>query len=267
MFPTLAATGSADLIPAWLDALAVLVGSFSGVLVARERRLDVVGYVALSILGGLGGGLVRDTMMQCGDVYMLSSPYAIPMSVAAGIVGLIFSDTLVRHPNLFEWVDIVSVGLFVVAGADKAIRYGLGPWAVVLMGTLTGVGGGMMRDVFLGDIPRIFRQSNLYAICAVAGSAGYLLLVSILGVGRPFAALACVVVVVGLRRLSLRFNLVSPAEEDIAPRVRSGASELARRAQARGTGESQRYLDRFGRDQHGKRPEETDETDGTPRRQ
>ena len=246
---------SPDLIPAWLDAAAVLVGALSGVFVARERQLDVVGYVALSILGGLGGGLVRDTIMQCGDVYMLSSPYAIPMAVIAGIVGFLFPNELTRHPNLYEWVDIVSVALFVVAGTDKAIRYDLGPWAVVLLGTITGVGGGMMRDVFLGDVPRIFQRSNLYAICAVAGSLGYLLLEAVIPMGRPVAALVSVFLVVALRRISLRYNVLSPADGDIAPRVKDSARGLAERAQARGTQESQYYLERFGRDQHGHRPE------------
>ena len=250
---------SPDLIPAWLDAAAVLVGALSGVFVARERRLDVVGYVALSILGGLGGGLVRDTIMQCGDVYMLSSPYAIPMAVIAGIVGFLFPNELMRHPNLYEWVDIVSVALFVVAGSDKAIRYDLGPWAVVLMGTVTGVGGGMMRDVFLGDTPRIFQRSNLYAICAVAGSLGYLLLEEVVPIGRPLAALVSVLLVVGLRRISLRYNVLSPADGDIAPRVRSGARNLAESAQARGEQESQHYLERYGRDQHGHREDAVDE--------
>jgi len=250
---------SPDLIPAWLDAAAVLVGALSGVFVARERRLDVVGYVALSILGGLGGGLVRDTIMQCGDVYMLSSPYAIPMAVVAGIAGFLFPNELTRHPNLYEWVDIVSVALFVVAGSDKAIRYGLGPWAVVLMGTVTGVGGGMMRDVFLGDTPRIFQRSNLYAICAVAGSLGYLLLEAVIPIGRPLAALVSVLLVVGLRRISLRYNVLSPADGDIAPRVRSGARNLAESAQARGEQESQHYLERYGRDQHGHREDAVDE--------
>lgn len=250
---------SPDLIPAWLDAAAVLVGALSGVFVARERRLDVVGYVALSILGGLGGGLVRDTIMQCGDVYMLSSPYAIPMAVVAGIAGFLFPNELTRHPNLYEWVDIVSVALFVVAGSDKAIRYGLGPWAVVLMGTVTGVGGGMMRDVFLGDTPRIFQRSNLYAICAVAGSLGYLLLEAVVPIGRPLAALVSVLLVVGLRRISLRYNVLSPADGDIAPRVRSGARNLAESALARGEQESQHYLERYGRDRHGHREDAVDE--------
>lgn len=256
---------SPDLIPAWLDAAAVLVGALSGVFVARERQLDVVGYVALSILGGLGGGLVRDTIMQCGDVYMLSSPYAIPMAVAAGVAGFLFPNELARHPNLYEWVDIVSVALFVVAGSDKAIRHGLGPWAVVLMGTVTGVGGGMMRDVFLGDTPRIFQRSNLYAICAVAGSLGYLLLEVVVPAGRPLAALVSVLLVVGLRRISLRYNVLSPVDGDIAPRVKDGARGLAERAQARGTDESQRYIERYGRDHHGHETDRRDERHRTPR--
>ena len=230
---------SVDLIPAWLDAAAVLVGAFSGALAARERHLDIVGYIALSIICGLGGGLVRDTIMQCGDVYMLSSPYAIPMAVMASVIVLLTPETLDRHPDALEWVDIISVALFVMAGTDKAIRYELNPWAVVLMGTVTGVGGGMMRDVFMGETPKIFQRSNLYALCAVAGAVVYQLLESVLVTGRPVAALACILLVVGLRRISLRFNVLSPSDEELAPMVKDRARNLVDMAQERGRSESE----------------------------
>ena len=74
---------AAAAIPAWLDITAVVVGAISGILVARERRLDLIGYIALAMFGGLGGGLVRDVVMQRGSVYMLNSPYAILATVSA----------------------------------------------------------------------------------------------------------------------------------------------------------------------------------------
>ena len=164
---------SAVSIPVWLDLAAVVVGSASGLLVAQDRKLDLVGHIVLAMLGGLGGGLIRDIIMQRGGVYMISSEMAIPVTVLAGLVGFLFPGIFRKVPNLLEWVDIISVGLFVAAGTDKAVIYSLSPWAAVLMGTATGVGGGMMRDIFLGDTPRIFQRSNLYAICAVAGSVVY----------------------------------------------------------------------------------------------
>ncbi|MCI6273186.1 MAG: TRIC cation channel family protein [Coriobacteriaceae bacterium] len=216
-------------LPAWLDLLSVMVGAVSGILVARERRLDMVGFVGLAMLCGLGGGLVRDMIMQVGDVYMLKSLYAIPSTVGIGIAGFYFPTPFGRFPSILEWTDITAVGLFALMGTDKAIVYGTLPCSAILMGTLTGIGGGMLRDVFLGDVPRIFRPSNYYALCAVAGSTVYYALVMFAWLGKPWAAVACLVATVGLRRWSLHFNVVSQADVDLTPRVTGGVRRITRR--------------------------------------
>lgn len=224
MIPDLIATNSPDVvsvaIPTWIDYSAVVVGSVSGLLVAQERKLDLVGHVGLAILCGLGGGLIRDTIMQVGDVYMLNSPWPIMASLAASLVGFFFPGILTHWPDAVEWVDIVAVALFAVAGTDKAIMHGLNPAAVLLMGTMTAVGGGMLRDVFLGDVPRIFQRSNFYAICAIAGSAAYWLVVTYVHLDKTWATLVCLVVTVGLRRWSLRYNVYSPADVNLTPQVK-----------------------------------------------
>lgn len=214
-------------VPVWLDLLAVVVGSLSGLLYAREHHLDLVGFVGMAIICGLGGGLVRDTIMQVGDVYMLKSRWAIVVAVATGVVGFLFPTSISAYPHLLEWVDILSVGLFAAAGADKALLYQLYPVPIIMMGAITGVGGGMMRDTFLGEVPNIFKPSNWYALCAIAGSTVYYLSVVGLGLDKTWAALACVLVTMLLRRLSLRFNLYSPADVDLTPTVKRTAQHVA----------------------------------------
>ena len=139
-------------LPAWLDLAAVIVGSLAGVGEASRRKLDAVGFVGLALICGLGGGLVRDIMMQRGGVYMLESPYAIPASVITGCLGFLCPHALSHVPGLLEWVDITAVALFAAVGTDKALVNGYLPASCVLMGIMTGVGGGMLRDVFLGDV-------------------------------------------------------------------------------------------------------------------
>ena len=219
---------SALSIPLWLDLAAVMVGAISGVLVAQEQKLDLIGFLSLAVLGGLGGGLIRDMIMQRGGTYAIDSVFAIPSVCIVGIAGFFFPGFLTQHPRSLEWVDIFSVGLFAAAGTDKAMAYYLSPWACVLMGTLTGVGGGMARDIFIGQAPRIFKQSNYYAICAIAGSIAAYIAVFHLHMYRPFAAAICVFITVVLRRLSLHYNWVSPASVDLTDRVEQKA--LATRA-------------------------------------
>lgn len=268
MLPDLIATTSPTTssvpVPVWLDLTAVFVGSISGLFYAREHHLDLVGFVALAILCGLGGGLVRDTIMQVGDVYMLSSQGPIIVAIATGVIGFLFPKSLLRHPEELEWVDIISVGLFAAAGADKAIRYQLFPVPIVFMGTITGVGGGMMRDVFLGDIPHIFKRSNLYAICAVAGSLSYYLCVVHLHFNKVWAILVCVLLTVALRRLSLRFDIYSPADVDLEPAVRTTARKAAEVAKEATTTEMRHALDHYERHQsiqfHGTNPDKQKRT-------
>ncbi|MDO4404627.1 MAG: TRIC cation channel family protein [Atopobiaceae bacterium] len=226
-FSSQSPTLSAIPMPVWLDLAAVVVGSFSGLLYARERHLDLVGYVGLAILCGLGGGLIRDTIMQVGDVYMLNSQAPILLSIATAVVGFLFPASITAHPHLMEWVDILSVGLFAAAGSDKALLYRLNPTAIILMGTITGVGGGMLRDIFLGEVPHIFRRSNWYALCAIAGSAAYYLCAAVLVLDKAIAAVACVGTTLLLRRVSLRYDIYSPADVDLGPAVKRTAQTVA----------------------------------------
>ena len=227
LFATQSPTLTSVPVPLWLDLAAVVVGSLSGALRARERHLDLVGYVSLAIVCGLGGGLVRDTIMQVGDVYMLKSSWAIIFSVGAGVLGFLFPSSVDAHPHLLEWTDIISVGLFAAAGADKAILYQLNPVAIILMGAITGVGGGMLRDALLGDVPQIFQQSNWYALCAIVGSWFYYLCAAVLMLDKTWAAIICVAVTLLLRRISLHYNLYSPADVDLTPAVKRAAGHVA----------------------------------------
>lgn len=248
LFASQSPTATGVPVPVWLDLAAVVVGSLSGLFYARERKLDLVGFVGLAIICGLGGGLVRDTIMQVGDVYLLRSRWAIVVSIITGIVGFLFPSSVLMHTQLVEWVDIISVGLFAAAGTDKAIIYQLQPTAVIFMGVMTGVGGGMLRDVFLGDVPHIFKRSNWYALCAVAGSAAYYLCVMTIGLDKAWSAAICVGLTLLLRRLSLRYNLYSPAEVDLAPAVKRGAEAVAESAKLRGQAEGSTLMGQFHND-------------------
>lgn len=214
-------------VPAWLDLSSVIVGAFSGVLASQERKLDLVGTVAVCLMCGLGGGLIRDVILQTGSVYMLQSRWAIAVALLAGAFGFAFPGLFRRFPNLFEWVDILSVALFVCAGTDKAIVSEQLSLACVLMGVITGVGGGMLRDVFLGEVPRVFVRSHFYALCAVGGAVAYLACVRWLGLARAFSAIVSIVVTVTLRRISLGWDIKSPSDVDLTPALYHSASKVA----------------------------------------
>ncbi len=203
-------------IPFWLEMFAVVAASISGVLVAREHKLDLVGAVALAVVCGLGGGLLRDMTLQVGNVYILNQPMALPLSIATAAIIYIFPAIVDKPEKLIPLLDIISVGIYAATGADKALVYGFAPAVCIMMGFFTAVGGGMLRDSFMGVVPGIFQRTNFYAIAAIAGSASYVCLVMSGIMSNVAALVVCVAVTMGLRWLSLRFDIKSPAEEDIA---------------------------------------------------
>lgn len=203
-------------IPFWLEMFAVVAASISGVLVAREHKLDLVGAVALAVVCGLGGGLLRDMTLQVGNVYILNQPMALPLSIATAAIIYIFPAIIDKPEKLIPLLDIISVGIYAATGADKALVYGFAPAVCIMMGFFTAVGGGMLRDGFMGVVPGIFQRTNFYAIAAIAGSTSYVCLVMSGIMSNVAALVVCVVVTMSLRWLSLRFDIKSPTEEDIA---------------------------------------------------
>ena len=147
-------------IPFWLEMFAVVAASISGVLVAREHKLDLVGAVALAVVCGLGGGLLRDMTLQVGNVYILNQPMALPLSIATAAIIYIFPAIVDKPEKLIPLLDIISVGIYAATGADKALVYGFAPAVCIMMGFFTAVGGGMLRDGFMGVVPGIFQRTN-----------------------------------------------------------------------------------------------------------
>ena len=154
--------------------------------------------------------------LQVGNVYILNQPMALPISIATAAVIYIFPAIVDKPEKIVPILDILSVGIYSATGADKALVYGFDPIVCVMMGFFTAVGGGMLRDGFMGVVPGIFKRTNFYAIASIAGAAVYVALVINRVTSNIMALVACVAVTMGLRWLSLRFDIKSPTEQDIA---------------------------------------------------
>ena len=163
----------------------------------REHKLDLVGAVALAVVCGLGGGLLRDMTLQVGNVYILNQPMALPLSIATAAIIYIFPAIVDKPEKLIPLLDIISVGIYAATGADKALVYGFAPAVCIMMGFFTAVGGGMLRDGFMGVVPGIFQRTNFYAIAAIAGSTSYVCLVMSGIMSNVAALVVCVVVTMG----------------------------------------------------------------------
>jgi uncharacterized membrane protein YeiH len=154
-----------------VDLLAMFVFGISGGLTAVRMRLDIVGVAVLGTVTGLGGGWMRDVLI--GDVPPpgLSDWRYLSAALLGGLITFFLHPAINRLQPLINVFDAVGLGLFSVAGALKATEYGLGPMPAALLGVITGVGGGVIRDVLVGQVPTILRRGELYAIPALAGAA------------------------------------------------------------------------------------------------
>lgn len=209
-----AIAGESVAIPLAFEMLAVVVAAATGALTARENKLDLIGAIVLAVLVSLGGGLIRDVILQEGNVYILRQPLALPVAIATAAAVFTFPVMVEKPDRLVAALDIFSVGLFAVMGADKTMLYGYPAITCVMMGFFTAVGGGMLRDVCLARVPYIFQRSNLYAIAAIAGAFAYIVLVKYLDVWNIAAATIGVALTVLVRWWSVRFNIMSPTEFD-----------------------------------------------------
>ncbi len=171
-----------------LDLVGIFVFAISGALVAVRKDLDVFGLLVLAGATGLGGGFVRDLLIGATPPAALADWRYLLVPVGAGLLAFWWHPALGRMERSITVFDAFGLGLFCVAGALKAVDYGLGPVPAALMGMLTGVGGGMARDLLTGRVPEIFR-GELYATPALAGA-----FVAVLGdrAGLPVVLVAAV---------------------------------------------------------------------------
>jgi len=152
-----------------LDLVGIFVFAISGALVAVRKHLDVFGVLVLAGTTGLGGGFLRDVLIDATPPAALADWRYLLGPVTAGLLTFWFHPALGRMERTVTVFDALGLGLFCVTGALKALDYGLGPIPAALMGMVTGIGGGMARDVLAGRVPAVFR-GELYATPALAGA-------------------------------------------------------------------------------------------------
>ncbi|WOP19709.1 trimeric intracellular cation channel family protein [Raineyella sp. LH-20] len=169
-------TGAVVEASRFLDLIGVLSNAILGGVVARNERFDAIGFAMLAIVSGLGGGLIRDVLLQKGTPIALTDPaYMVIALIGAAIAFLI--PVAGRSWNLvFPWVDALALGTWAVAGATKTLTVGLGPLPAVLLGAVTAVGGGAVREILLRHVPSVFGGNTLYATPALLASGALVLL-------------------------------------------------------------------------------------------
>ena len=154
-----------------LDHAAVLVFALTGALVASRAQLDIIGFAFLAILTGVGGGTVRDVLLDRNPVFWMADPTYLGVAVIAALVVFFTAHLFESRYRVMLWLDAAALAFAVAAGARIAEGLEQSTTIIVVMGVVTGCLGGLLRDVVANEVPLVLKQGELYVTCAVAGAA------------------------------------------------------------------------------------------------
>ncbi|MDL2259798.1 trimeric intracellular cation channel family protein [Deltaproteobacteria bacterium OttesenSCG-928-K17] len=198
-------SGNVDAFVGLINYLGIVAFAMSGALAAIRREIDIVGVLMLSLVACSCGGLVRDILIGDFPPELLRSNVILALAMVTGIFSRIFYRKLDRFHRLIDFFDALGLGLFAVVGANKALTFGITPTWCVGLGMITAIGGGIMRDIMLAQVPGILK-SEIYATPAILGC---LIMVAgkswFPGHGHFFMA-AGAITASGLRLMAIHYN-------------------------------------------------------------
>jgi uncharacterized membrane protein YeiH len=206
-----------------LDLIGTFVFALSGGMAALKERLDLFGVLVLSFAAGSAGGIMRDLLIGAVPPAAISDWRYLGVSLLAGLVIFFWypvSKRLHKLANLVLIFDGAGLAVFAVAGTQKALGYGLNPVMCALLGMLTGIGGGMLRDTLLAQVPTVLR-SELYAVAALVGAA-VVVAGHVLNFPHTATAVAGAVLCFGIRLIAIRRGWRLPVA-DLPRRSEAGA--------------------------------------------
>ena len=192
----------------YFDLAGVAVFAASGVLAARDRDLDLLGVIVVAAITAIGGGTLRDLLLDRHPIFWVTDSWYLTVIIASALLTIAYVRRWPPPVATLLVADALGLALFALSGAQLAEAAQCPALIVVLMGTMTGVTGGVLRDVLTAQVPLILRR-EIYATAAIAGVAAYLALQA-LEVPRAAAFGAGMIVVVALRLLAIRWGVHLP---------------------------------------------------------
>ena len=198
-----------------LDASGTLVFALSGGFLAIRKDLDIFGIVVLSVAAGLGGGMIRDVLLGATPPAAIENEFYVILAIGAALVTFTFHRYLRRLYQGIILLDALGLGFFAVAGTLKSLDFDVNLLPAVLLGVVSGVGGGVIRDVLGLEIPIVLRQ-EVYALAALLGAVSCAVIVELDG-PTSVAAFVGVTSTVTLRMLAVKFGWNAPRPRDRPP--------------------------------------------------
>lgn len=195
-----------------LDLCGTFVFALSGAMAGVRRRVDLFGVLVLAVVAATSGGIARDLLIGAVPPAAISDWRYVAVSVMAGGLTFVWAPWIEHLRNPVRLFDAAGLALFAVVGASKALAFGLSPVMAALLGMLSGIGGGIVRDVLLADVPLVLR-AELYAVAALSGAV-VVVLCEALQVQAELAMGAGAGLCFGMRLLAIRLRWGLPVARD-----------------------------------------------------
>lgn len=194
-------------LPILFDLGATFLFAVTGTLAGVKRGYDIVGVLALALVTGLGGGLIRDGLfLQTTITPLLTNPAYIQVLVPAVVVGALFGSRVHHFQRVIAIVEALGLGAYAAFGVQKSLLNGLPVPAAIFIGLVTAVGGGVLRDLLAGDEPQIFKPGQFYLLTALAGAVTFVFCVITLEWSANLSAIVAVALTFVFRILTIAFN-------------------------------------------------------------
>ena len=190
-----------------LEFVGTFAFAISGIRLASAKQFDLFGAFVVGLVTAIGGGTIRDLLLDVTPFWM-NNPIYLVITALALLWVMAFSKYLVHMNNTFFLFDAIGLALFAVVGIQKTLDAGFPLWVATIMGTMTGAAGGVLRDVFINEVPLIFRK-EIYAMACVMGGVAYWICM-VLNLEPYQCQIICGIVVFLARTLSVRFNICLP---------------------------------------------------------
>ncbi len=190
-----------------LEHAGTFAGAISGVRLASVKRFDWFGAYVIGLVTALGGGTLRDTMLNVEPFWMANPGYVITSFIAVVCISVFGRRFINGQITWYIW-DTLSISFFMVIGLEKTLRFGHAWWCAIFMGVITAVFGGVLRDICINTVPLIFRK-ELYALACASGGVAYLLM-GLAGLDSRLCATICVASIFVIRALAIRYHLGVP---------------------------------------------------------
>lgn len=191
--------------------------AIAGALAAAPKKLDMFGAITVGVVTALGGGTLRDAMLGMRS-FWVEDPSWVLVSVGAATATFFVARRVRFREGLMLLLDALGLAMFAIVGCQKALHLDLSYSVIVLMGVITGVAGGILRDLLCDEIPGVFKRGELYATAALMGCLAFIALIA-LGVSEHVSALVGVAVALAARLAALRWSIKLPIFKVREPKV------------------------------------------------